>query len=372
MATPTPVGTQTGFPAHYGSHIRNVWASAQGDNMYVTPTAGNTLVTVVFGAKSPVPFDLLHTGNSNAAYLPDLLSFNQPPTVTDTSAAAVATITNSVLAANVVTLTAANNFQVGDTVKFAGLTNLSVINGLSLVVASSSTTQFTVPFTHANIGTAADAGTATKTSGGNDWFSVTPSIGSAILSDSDYTPGSYPPSPWPAVNWGLDGNFPSIYIYYALDVVGGSYNVNVSSCYQNGTTRPSQLAAGKPIFDGGIDAVVLEFSGILPANAQDGSTAAVTAAINGAGASVVPSFTTTTAGDMILTVGYMKNGNAFSQYAPAGTTGTTILTRSSIPTSQGHGAVQFQLQTGAGAITPGFLNPLQYEMSIIALALKHS
>jgi hypothetical protein len=363
MATPAIVGSAKGFPAVYGSHIQNVWSTAQGDSVVISPTAGNTLVAVVFGLSDPEPFDLLHTGNTNQAFLPDLLSFNAAPTVADNSAAPVATITNVALTSNVVTITAANVFQVGDTVKLAGLTTATFLNNQTVTVASASGSQFTAPFTHANYTSAADTGTATRTSSGNDWVAAG---GQINLGGGDYTAslGDFTRQ----VKWALDGYLPSVFMFYALNVAGGSQTVTVKSCYLDGTTRPTCLAAGKPIFDGGLDVHILEFSGIVTASASDGSQGQLSAA----NPAITPSFTTTTAGDMILTAGIMKNNSAFSTYAPAGTTGTTLLASGKCVGSQAHWGIQMQLQTSAGAITPGFTNPLQYEMAVMALALKHS
>jgi len=71
------------------------------------------------------------------------------------------TITATAVNNNVVTVTCANNFIVGTTVTFAGLTTGGFLDGQLLVIQSATPTQFTVNFTHANYGTTADTGTAT-------------------------------------------------------------------------------------------------------------------------------------------------------------------------------------------------------------------
>lgn len=259
----------------------------------------------------------------------------------------------------VVTLTAANNFAVGDTVVLAGLTTATWLNGQTITVVTVSGTQFTFSdlASHAASLTHSDTGTATRTSG-NDWVMA---AGSVVRGDYDYSGiGSSLVS--------LDGYYPSIYIFYALNVTGGTYRVNVNSCFQGGVTRPQQLAAGKPIFNGGVNAMVFEVANVVTTAASDGSTGGMSAA----NPAIAPSITTGTSGDMLITAGLMKSGNVFSTNAPAGTTGTQFISQGKCVGSEAHWAVQVQLQTSSGAITPGFTNPLGYEMAVVSLALKHS
>jgi hypothetical protein len=74
----------------------------------------------------------------------------------------VSTITNVALTTNVATITASNSFATNDIVVISGLTN-TVLNG-TWTVTSASGSSFTFAFTHANIGSVADSGTATGTS----------------------------------------------------------------------------------------------------------------------------------------------------------------------------------------------------------------
>jgi hypothetical protein len=71
-------------------------------------------------------------------------------------------ITNSALTSNVVTITAANSLTALQWVTFQGMTNLPFLNGLTLQVIATglSATQFEVNFTHANVASAAEAGSA--------------------------------------------------------------------------------------------------------------------------------------------------------------------------------------------------------------------
>ena len=88
------------------------------------------------------------------------------PTYTQPS---VFKITTSALTSNVVTITATHNLVAGQFVTFYGLTNCSFLNGLTLQVASVSTTvSFTVAFTHANVASAAETGTAVLVIGPDD------------------------------------------------------------------------------------------------------------------------------------------------------------------------------------------------------------
>lgn len=93
---------------------------------------------------------------------------------------ASATITNVALTTNVVTITAANTFQVGASVKLSGLTTATFLNNQTLTVASASGTQFTAAFTHADYASAADTGTAVG--------------GPANLPSGSYNPGFVNPN----------------------------------------------------------------------------------------------------------------------------------------------------------------------------------
>lgn len=62
---------------------------------------------------------------------------------------------------NVVTVLIPNNFSNGQTVVPSGFTVGTYLNGAFLLVLSSSSSQFTAAFTHANVGLTADAGTVT-------------------------------------------------------------------------------------------------------------------------------------------------------------------------------------------------------------------
>lgn len=81
---------------------------------------------------------------------------------------AVLSPTLSSLTSNVATFTVGNTLVAGQYVSFNSLTNLPFLNGLTLIVASRSATQFTVAFTHANVASAAETGNAVVVIGPDD------------------------------------------------------------------------------------------------------------------------------------------------------------------------------------------------------------
>lgn len=68
------------------------------------------------------------------------------------------TVTNVTLTSNVATITAANNFAVGQTVVASQTTNTSGLFNGTWVVTAANLTQFSFNLTHANVGSAADTG----------------------------------------------------------------------------------------------------------------------------------------------------------------------------------------------------------------------
>lgn len=79
-----------------------------------------------------------------------------------TTASSSATITAFSITSNVVTFTAANGFTAGEVVTIEGLSIGTYLNGVSFSVLGTglSATQFEVAFTHANVSTTSDSGTA--------------------------------------------------------------------------------------------------------------------------------------------------------------------------------------------------------------------
>jgi hypothetical protein len=74
-----------------------------------------------------------------------------------------ATITNIALTSNVLTVTCANHFFVGQNIFLNGLTTNTVLNNVNVVILTCSGSQFTAAFTNANIVSGSDTGTATFT-----------------------------------------------------------------------------------------------------------------------------------------------------------------------------------------------------------------
>lgn len=71
-----------------------------------------------------------------------------------------AVITATAVSSNVATITAANQYVTGQQVIMAGLTTNIWLNGQTLTIASSSSSQFTANATHTNYGSTSDSGTA--------------------------------------------------------------------------------------------------------------------------------------------------------------------------------------------------------------------
>lgn len=208
--------------------------------------------------------------------------------------------------------------------------------------------------------------------------------------DSDYTPGAYPPgtptfaegtTAWPSSKWSIDGYYPSVYVWVAQNVVAGSYSVNLNSVYQNGIVPPLDLAAGKPIFDGGVNFQVIKLSGAASSNAVDAFSIGVTSS-NPANA---PATLVTTAanGDAIISIGLMKSGNVFSAGSvgeggvgspPLPGAGLTAISSGKLVGSEAHYIVEYGLTAAgsAGAYDPNFSNPFEYEMVVGSIAIKSS
>jgi len=71
-----------------------------------------------------------------------------------------ATITQTQVASNVLTVTCANSFANGQTILLKGLTTSTFLNWQVVTITTATGTNFTAPFTHANYGPTADTGSA--------------------------------------------------------------------------------------------------------------------------------------------------------------------------------------------------------------------
>jgi hypothetical protein len=124
-----------------------------------------------------------------------------------------AIITNTALTSNVATYTAANNFVAGRLVTVTGTTNGSgVFNVTNAVIATANSTSFTVAIVHANVGSAADTGTAVQVALRN-WGIATAGItltsayaGTGVSGSAGGGSGSQgPSSPFSATDSGISG-----------------------------------------------------------------------------------------------------------------------------------------------------------------------
>jgi hypothetical protein len=289
----------------------------------------------------------------------------------------------------VLTVTAANSFvgysagtqPTGDEVKLSGLAEPWLNGETFRVVVSPSGTSFTAnyPSWTADYTNAAEPGTALATPEGiNEWVLVK----NLNLVDSDYTVISTPPpagSPYPASSWNLDGFYPSIYIWVAKNAVAGNYNVNLNSMYNDGIDYPQDLAAGKPIFDGGVDFQVFVVANAdLTTPVDDSSIGLSSAAI---AVSAAPLTTSASNGDLLLAIGLQKSGNVFSTgtVQPASTSpviaegaAMSMAACGKLVGSEAHWMVEYALTApgSAGSFDPYFNNPLEYEMVVATIAIK--
>jgi hypothetical protein len=303
-----PAGTSGTFPTSYASKVERICPQNQGENVYITAGSGDCLVAFAIGLKSKNPFDLLHGTNPS----------------------------------------------------YGSGHALGWLQGLNDFMPSTPTIS--------------DSAT-TSPPGGNNWVLAT----NINLADADYTVGSVPPtSPpvYPSVQWSLDAHFPSLYVWVATSVASGTYPVNLNSCYNySASTSPpvaGEWVTGRPIFDGGVNFMVCDLAGITGI-AIDGAGVTAISSANPAVASPI----TTAATDLVIAIGLQKNanglglGSAVVGDASLGTTGYQRLTSGKLVGSEAHYLVEYAIQSGAGAWTPSFANPLGYETIIAAVALKH-
>ena len=145
---PNSVATVTAFNGPYGidQTSQRIWLRG---NFVIG--AGNWIT----GGLLP-NWSTILDASGQAVLLP---TYTQPASVVPTT---------SSLTTNVATIIVGNTLVVGQYVTFFGLTNLPFLNGQTLIVASRSATQFTVAFTHANVGSAAENGSIALVIGPDD------------------------------------------------------------------------------------------------------------------------------------------------------------------------------------------------------------
>jgi hypothetical protein len=181
-----------------------------------------------------------------------------------------------------------------------------------------------------------------------------------------------PSNPYQSSKWSIDGYYPSLYVWVATAANAGTYNINLNSVYQNGIIEPADLAAGKQIFDGGVNFQVFKFTGA--------GNPEVSFAIGTSSAAVAtpgPITTTAANGDALISIGLMKNGNVFSagtQNVGGGVATGAAMTQIStgkLVGSEAHYMVEYGTTApgSAGSFNPNFSNPLGYEMVIASIGI---
>jgi hypothetical protein len=278
-------------------------------------------------------------GNPNAVFV----FYATGSTITQAAAAAV-NLVNGANAENVVWLagssitTVAAAAAVGTLLAEASVTlGGGTLTGRAIALTAAVTISTACAIT--NVGSTGGAG--------NQWALVA----NIDLVDSDYGSGpgtSAPPvapNPFPSSQWSIDGYYPSLYIWVAQNALAGTYNINLNSVYQDGIIAPADLAAGKQIFDGGVNFQVFKLSG---AGAPEVSFAIGTSAANPA----TPGPITTAAADgsALISIGLMKSGNVFAPGSIGGTPTSLVLT--SVAPLQ-YGAPQYAPQNYGGAVYTG-------------------
>lgn len=158
-------------------------------------------------------------------------------------------------------------------------------------------------------------------------------------------------------------DYPAVYVSHKVPGVLAGETIVVKSAFKGPQASPSQDAngaAGVSIFQGGVNVVALEFSGInaTPAAVEQHQLTTTNPALSASG-------TTGSSGDLMIAVGYQKNGNVF---APS--SGWTVIYSDKCVTSQDHFVVAYKVLSGADHAS--FSNPLGYEMAVAALKLAHS
>jgi hypothetical protein len=109
------------------------------------------------------------TWHTNAPNTPNFFRLYRAPLGSSsfTRVSNVSTITNVSISGDLLTITAANKFLPGDTIKLAGLTNATFLNGVKVIVTTANSNMFAANFINADYASASDTGTATQ-----DWATV--------------------------------------------------------------------------------------------------------------------------------------------------------------------------------------------------------
>jgi hypothetical protein len=155
----------------------------------------------------------------------------------------------------------------------------------------------------------------------------------------------------------MTAEYPAIYVYKKSAGVAAGEIVNAKCAYSGPAVAGSadaNNAAGVSIFNGGVNAVALEFSGVTGAATERHQTSTANPAVAGA--------TMGANGNLQIAVGYMKNANTFS--LPAG---WLLAYADKCVGTQDHFVVAYKIVSGADV--GQFTNPLGYEMAVASLNL---
>jgi len=155
----------------------------------------------------------------------------------------------------------------------------------------------------------------------------------------------------------FQADYPAVYVARKTGAAAGE-TILVMSAYKGPQTSPSQDvngAAGVSIFQSGVNAVAMEFSGVTGVITEQHQLTTANPALSGAG-------TIGGSGNLQIAVGYMKNANAF-----AASTGWTVVYMDKCASGQDHFVVAYKILSGADQ--GSFSNPLGYEMAVTTLNL---
>lgn len=155
-----------------GFNFRGAWVSGTAYNPYdVVTSSSSTYVNILATSGTTVP------GSDPTHWTLMAQAGQVAPRQTLVFTLPVATVTNIALTSNVVTVTCSNTFSNGQTVYMSGLTTSTYLNGQVLTIVTSSGSQFTANFTHADDATHADTGTATFSIAINGVYNTTIALG---------------------------------------------------------------------------------------------------------------------------------------------------------------------------------------------------
>jgi len=168
-----------------------------------------------------------------------------------------------------------------------------------------------------------------------------------------------PPLSPPIVSPDVSGYFPSVYVFTAPATVGAQKVTIVDPGNSNAGSPPfaPPIEYGRPVFDGGIEAVVYEIA--KPTSISVDKHAHATSNET----PLVAALTPTGINEFLLEAAILMDSTAL---VPAST--ATLLDSGSFPAGSSSWVVQGTVQTAAVAAS-GFGNPVKYVGGIVAVAL---